>query len=268
MLLYITMSMIRWIRKAELCPPLSWHCRTENFLFFTDFSFPAVPPLSPPRSPRFQITCFFCFCVDLCVSVSLTLGLIYLCILSLPCTLRRYSPDLKHDVIPRFSRPFPSFFFLCGWPPLEITKSWENRCYTCRCCCSPHVFFLLLSSSRNKSSLFFLPPQPCLTSARPPLARFPRPGRPPIRAPGITEPEPNLEPSLFIHHNLKFVVRKKAFGPIAADEPHNCQARHNTARPHARPPARQAGTKRKFTDGRAGSAEHRDVPYYLGSFDH
>jgi hypothetical protein len=52
MFLYITMSMIRWIRKAELCPPLSWHCRTENFLFFTDFSFPAVPPLSPsPVAP-------------------------------------------------------------------------------------------------------------------------------------------------------------------------------------------------------------------------
>ncbi len=166
----------RTLPTLELALP-HWKLSLFHRLFF-----PGCPsPLSPPGRPDFKSLCFFCFYVDLCVSVSLTLGLIYLSIylsiLSLPCTLRRYSPDVKHDVIPRFSRPFPSFFCLCEWPPLEIAKRWENRCYTCRCCCSPHVFFLLLSSSsRNKSSLFFLPPQPCLTSARPPLARFPRPG--------------------------------------------------------------------------------------------
>jgi hypothetical protein len=132
---------------------------------------------------------------------------------------------------------------------------------------------LLLSACFLSSSVFFpqqvfslLPSPTTLPHLRsPPLAlASPGPGRPPIRAPGITEPEPNLKPSLFIHHNLKFVVRKKAFSLVAADEPHNCQARHNSARPPARPP----GTKRKFTDGRAGSAEHRDVPYFRGSLDH
>ncbi len=226
--------------KPNSAHPWAGIAALKTFSFSPTFlSWLSLPSL-PPGRPDFKSLCFFCFCVDLCVSVSLTLGLIYLSILSLPCTLlRRYSPDVKHDVIPRFSRPFPSFFCLCEWPPLEIAKSWENRCYTCRCCYSPHVFFLLLSSSRNKSSLFFLPPQPCLTSARPPAGSLPpaRAGRP-IRAPGITEPEPNLEPSLCVHHNLKFVVRKKTFGPIAADEPHNCQARHNSARPPSGPAGR------------------------------
>ncbi len=167
--------------KPNSAHPWAGIAALKTFSFSPTFLSRLSLPSLPPGRPDFKSLCFFCFCVDLCVSVSLTLGLIYLSILSLPCTLRRrYSPDVKHDVIPRFSRPFPSFFWSVRMAAIRDCEKLRKSLL--------YMSLLLLSACFLSSSVFFpqqvfslLPSPTTLPHLRSPPCWLasPGPGRPP-----------------------------------------------------------------------------------------